>query len=65
MFMRIKIEKIDFELKRLGWSRSKLAQQMGISRQRLSYVLGHSYPKLQVLERLAKTIQISARDLIV
>jgi len=62
--MRLKIEKIDFELKRLGWSRSKLAEQMGFSRQRLSYILQHPYIKLRTLDKLAQTIQISTRDLI-
>ncbi len=62
--MKVNIKKIDFELRRLGWTRTQLAQQMGISRQRLSYVLGHSYPKLDVLDKLAQTIQVSTRDLI-
>ena len=63
-FLRLNIEKIEFELKRLGWTRTVLAQKMGISRQKLSYVLSHSYPKLEVLERLAVTIQVPARDLL-
>ena len=62
--MRLKIEKIDFELKRLGWNRSELARQMGISSQRLSYVLRRSYVKLKTLDRIAKTIQIDTRDLL-
>ena len=62
--MRLKIEKIDFELKRLGWNRSELARQMGISSQRLSYVLRRSYVKLDTLDRIAKTIQIDTRDLL-
>ncbi len=62
--MRIKTEKIDFELERLGWSRGELAKRLGFSPQRLSYVLNHPHEKLKTIGRIAEAIQIPARDLL-
>lgn len=61
--MKIKVEKIRRELKRLGWSQADLARELGVSKQALSYWLQRT-ERLKMLDRIARALQVEARDLI-
>jgi transcriptional regulator with XRE-family HTH domain len=64
--MKLNKKKIDAELKRLGWSHSDYARQLGVSRQLLNYYInGGGAKALSVIEKMAKPLLIDPKDLIV
>ena len=65
--MEINTEKIDRELKRIGWSRYRLAKEMGVKFQWVYSVLGS--PKksrtFNTVERFADALGMDPKDLII
>ena len=60
--MKLKIEKIAKELKRLNKTSYWLAQEIGTSRQLVSYWLNTG--SLAGIERIAKALELNPRDLV-
>ena len=63
--MRLNIGKIKQEMARLGWTYTKPASEMGISRQLLSYYLHKDIRGLKKIEKLAKPFRMDPKDLLV
>ena len=64
--MKLNIKKIISELKRLGWSKYKLAKIMGIANQTVYKILnsdGTGYT-FKTVERFAAALNIDSKDLI-
>ena len=64
--MQINFLKIEKERKRYGWSYTRLAEEIGISKQRLSFILGLKYKRntFRTIEMLAKALNVDPKDLI-
>jgi len=64
--MKINIQKIKKEMERNGWNYSKLANEMKISRSRLSLVLGAGYRwnNFKMIERFARALNLDPKDLL-
>ena len=62
--MEWNMKKIESELKRLGWSKSRLAKEMGLARQSIHQYFS-SKPSLKIAENIAKTLNIDERDLLI
>ena len=62
--MKLNIEKINRELKRLGWNKPRLAKELGMTRQGIYYYLS-SGPTTWKVERLAKILNLDPKDLLV
>ena len=61
--MKLNIEKINRELKRLGWNKPRLAKELGLTRQGVYYYLS-SKPTIWKIEKLANALGLEARDLL-
>jgi len=61
--MKLNIEKINRELKRLGWNKPRLAKELGITRQGVYYYL-LSKPTIWKVERLACALGLEPKDLL-
>ena len=64
--MKLRTEKILSEIKRLGWSKYRLAKEMKMANQTIYRILkeeGRSYT-FKTVERFAKAIDVDPRDLI-
>jgi len=58
-------ERIARSRRRLRWSRVELAERLGVRRDRLAkWELGKNFPPVEVLARLARTLGISADELL-
>ena len=62
--MRVNVEKIEFELKRLGWSYTRLAKEIGMTRQGISYIMVNQRAPLKTLDRIAKGLCVDPKDLL-
>ena len=63
--MKLNIRKIQLELERLGWSKSKLAREMGVTRQCIHYYFHNKRNiGLETVTNIGKTLGIPAKDLI-
>ena len=60
--MKLNIDKIKNELNRIDKNQSWLAEQLGVSRQRVSAIF--SMASLRNAERIGKVLEIEPRDLI-
>ena len=64
--MKINQRKIELELKRLGWSKYRLAKEMGVKHQWVYYILsGERGSTLRTLERIADAIGLDPKGLII
>ena len=61
--MKLNTEKIYRELSRLGWKKSRLAKELGITRQGVHYYLS-SKPTVWKVEKLADVLGLDAKDLL-
>lgn len=62
--MRVNTEKIEFELKRLGWTQTKLAKEIDMTRQGISYIMMKKTAPLKTLDRIAKALHVDGKDLL-
>ena len=62
--MQLNIKKIERELKRLGWNKSRLGREMGMSKQAIHYYFKSNVTLMKV-EKLAKALNLDARDLLI
>ena len=62
--MKLNIEKINRELNRLGWNKSRLAKELGMTRQGVYYYLS-SKPTVWKVERLAHVLGLESKDLLI
>jgi len=60
--LKVNIEKIEKERRRLGWTKTKLAHEAGISKQALNYI--YSSGSLSRVELIAKAFGIEPIHLI-
>ena len=63
--MKLNVNKIRFEIKRLGWSQAKLAKEAKITRQGLATILDRESTKLSTIGRLANALMVSEKDLLI
>jgi len=64
--MNINRPKIEKERKRNGWNYTHLAKEMGISKQRLHFILSSEYKSntFRTVELFAKALGVDGKDLI-
>ena len=62
--MKLNIEKINRELKRLGWSKPRLAKELGLTRQGVYYYLS-SGATIWKAERLGDALGVDPKDLLI
>jgi len=62
--MKVNTQKIRFELKRLKWTQSKLAKEIGMSRQALWYIMKNQTAPLKTIDRIAKPLHLDGKDLL-
>jgi DNA-binding Xre family transcriptional regulator len=64
--MKINLIKIKKEMARNGWNNTKLANVMGVSKQRLNYVLSPRYKSntFRTIDLIAKALSLDSRDLV-
>lgn len=62
--MELNIKKIETEMKRLGWTKTKLGRELGMSKQAIHYWF-NSKVTIMKAERLAQILNVSARDLLI
>jgi len=63
--MELNKRKIGLELDRLGWSKRRLAKEMGVQRQWVYVILGRKGGcTLRTVERIAKALGMNPRDLL-
>jgi len=64
--MKINKRKIELELKRLGWSKYRLAKEMGAKHQWVYYVLNNENSfTFRTVERIARAIGADPKDLLI
>ena len=61
--MKLNIEKINRELNLLGWNKSRLAKELGMTRQGVYYYFS-SKPTIRKVEKLANVLGLDAKDLL-
>jgi len=62
--MRVNTEKIKFELKRLKWTQTRLAKEIGMTRQGISYIMKKQTAPLKTIDRIAKPLHLDGKDLL-
>jgi len=64
--MKLNKRKIELELERLGWSKRRLAEEMGVKRQWVYVVLSDARDgcTLRTVNRIAKALGLNPRDLL-
>ena len=63
--MKINIKKIKLEMKRKNMSQVDLSRKLGLTRQRIWYILNFGVKSYRVTEMLAKALNVDAKDLII
>lgn len=65
--MKLNIEKIDKELKRLGWTKYQLAMKMEVKPQWIYQILSSKYNGLTLksIDKIAKALELDSKDLII
>lgn len=64
--MKLNVDRIDFELYKIGKDRSWLAEKMGFTRQWISYLLKDgNNTTLKTIEKIATALSINPKDLII
>ena len=63
--MKLNIEKIKKEMDRLNWTQTRLANEMGVKRQYVQYMLkSGKNPTIKTIDRFAAALDVSPRDLV-
>ena len=63
--MKLNTQKIEKELKRLGWTRADLARVLNVKRQAVYIFLAQdTLPRLSTLEKYARALGVDPKDLI-
>lgn len=63
--MKINSKKIERELKRLGWTRNQLAEEMGKTRQWVYFVMTNNKSHtFKTVERFASALGVDSKDLV-
>jgi len=62
--LKLNVKKIEFELKRLGWNQSRLAEETGMTRQGVSIALIRQATLLRTIDKFAKALGVHPRDLL-
>jgi transcriptional regulator with XRE-family HTH domain len=62
--MKVYSAKIKKELKRLGWTQTKLAERAGMTKQALSNILKRRFAQIESLNRIGEALGIDPRDLL-
>jgi len=63
--MKLNKRKIDIEMTRLGWSKCRLAQEMGVSRQWVYVILKRTGGcTLRTVDRIAQALGADPKDLL-
>jgi transcriptional regulator with XRE-family HTH domain len=64
--MKINTSKIEKELKRLGWSKYRLAKKMKVRHQWVYFILSDSKNcTLRTIENIANALEMDPKDLII
>jgi DNA-binding Xre family transcriptional regulator len=65
--MNINIQKIKKEMAKNGWNYTRLAKEMGISKQRLHFIFSPKYKShtLRTIERFAQVLELEPKDLLI
>ena len=64
--MRLNIKKIEHELKRMGWTKYRLAKEMGAKTQWVYFILSdRKNCTLRSIQRIADALAIDPKDLII
>jgi len=64
--MKLNTKKINIELQRLGWSRYRLAKEMGAKTQWVYFILSdRKNCTLRSIQRIADALAIDPKDLII
>ena len=61
--MKLNIEKINRELRRLGWNKPRLAKELGLTRQGVYYYLSSGATTWKA-ERLGNALGVDPKDLL-
>lgn len=65
MVMKLNTQKIEKELKRLGWTRADLARALNVHRQAVYIFLAQdTLPRLGTVEKYARALGVDPKDLI-
>ncbi len=62
--MELNIKRINRELDHNGWDRTQYAKRLKVSKQLLNYYLSNNVKSFSIVEKLAKPLGISPKDLI-
>lgn len=63
--MQLNIKKLKYEMKRLDWNKTRLAKEMGMSRQALRLYFDED-TTLKRVEKMAKALKLSSgKDLLI
>lgn len=62
--MEINKNRIRYELKAKGWTVRQLADEIGMSFQNTYLILNTKVTKFSTIEKIAKALEVEARDLI-
>lgn len=65
IIMKVNSAKILKEIERLGWSKAKLADQIGMTRQAVGYILNRNIAKIETLNKIGKVLGLDPRDLLI
>lgn len=63
--IRVNSKKILFELKRIGWSQEKLADEVGRTKQAISYLLKRRTAPLRTLNLIGKALKVDPKELLI
>ena len=64
--MKINIKKIEFELKRLGWTKYRLAKEMDVTHQWIYFILSNEKNcTLRTIDDIARALALDPKDLII
>jgi len=63
--MQVNSDKILFELERIGWSQEKLANEVGRTKQAISYLLKRRTAPLGTLNKIGKALKIDPKHLLI
>ena len=64
--MRLNKRKINLELERLGWSKYRLAKEIGVKRQWIYAILANSGGcTLKTVDRIGQALGVDPKDLII
>ena len=64
--MELNIRKIKLELERLGWTKYRLAKEMGVKHQWVYYIIQHPEScTLKTVTKFGEALGIDPRDLVI